>query len=113
MRSALGVPVMAAAFFVVLAAGFLLIIGQPPFATLKDLVLFAFGDTYSLSETLVKTTPILLCALAVILPARLGLISVGADGQLYLGALVGTGLGSDAGIESFEQTEAVMRRGRV
>lgn len=92
MRSALGVPVMAAAFFVLLAAGFLLIIGQPPVATLRDLVLFAFGDAYSFSETLVKTTPILLCALAVILPARLGLISVGADGQLYLGALVGTGL---------------------
>ena len=45
---------------------------------------------YSTSESLVKATPILLCALAVILPARLGLISVGAEGQLYLGALVGT-----------------------
>ena len=57
-----------------------------------DLAVYAFGDTYSISESLVKATPILFCALAVILPARLGLISVGADGQLYLGALVGTGV---------------------
>ena len=51
---------------------------------------YAFGDDYSTSESLVKATPILLCALAVILPARLGLITVGGEGQLYLGALVGT-----------------------
>ena len=42
------------------------------------------------SESLVKATPILLCALAVILPARLGLITVGGEGQLYFGALTGT-----------------------
>ena len=41
-------------------------------------------------ESLVKATPILLCALAVILPARLGLITVGGEGQLYFGALTGT-----------------------
>jgi general nucleoside transport system permease protein len=54
------------------------------------MVLFAVGDTYSLSETLVKTAPILLCALATLLPARLGLVSVGADGQLFMGAIFGT-----------------------
>jgi len=81
---------LATLFFVVLAALFLVIIGQPPVATLLDLVFFAFGDAYSISESLVKAIPILFCALAVIVPARLGLISVGADGQLYLGALTGT-----------------------
>ena len=52
----------------------------------------AFGDNYSISESFVKATPILLCALAVILPARLGLISVGGEGQLYFGALTGTAI---------------------
>jgi general nucleoside transport system permease protein len=78
------------AIFFLTAAGFFLIIGQPPMATLADMVLFAVGDTYSLSETLVKTAPILLCALATLLPARLGLVSVGADGQLFMGAIFGT-----------------------
>ena len=72
-----------AVIFAAVAMAFFLSIGKPPLATLTDMVMFAVGDTYSLSETLVKTAPILLCALATILPARLGLVSVGADGQLF------------------------------
>ena len=76
--------------FFLTAAGFFVIIGKPPIATLADMAMFAVGDSYSLSETLVKTTPILLCALATLLPARLGLVSVGADGQLFMVAIFGT-----------------------
>jgi general nucleoside transport system permease protein len=76
--------------FVLVAMAFFLSIGKPPLRTLTDMILFAVGDTYSLSETLVKTAPILLCALATILPARLGLVSVGADGQFFIGAIFGT-----------------------
>jgi len=80
----------AAAAFVVVACAFFLAIGQPPLAMLGKMAVFAFGDLFAWSETLVKATPILLCALALIVPARLGLVSVGADGQLYFGALCGT-----------------------
>lgn len=83
-------PLLAALAFGLLASIFLVAIGQPPLRTLAAMADYAFGDAYSLSETLVKATPILLCALATILPARLGLISVGAEGQLYFGALAGT-----------------------
>jgi simple sugar transport system permease protein len=76
--------------FFLTAVAFFVTIGKPPIATLADMVRFAVGDSYSLSETLVKTTPILLCALATLLPARLGLVSVGADGQLFIGAMFGT-----------------------
>ena len=79
-----------AVLFLVLASVFLLAVGRPPFVTLLTMVEYAFGDNYSISESLVKATPILLCAFAVILPARLGLITVGGEGQLYLGALLGT-----------------------
>lgn len=78
------------AAFLIAASIFLATIGRPPLATLSQMALYAFGDSYSLSESLVKATPILLCALAVILPARLGLITVGGEGQLYFGALTGT-----------------------
>ncbi len=78
--------------FIVVGAAFFLLIGKPPIRTLTDMVLFAVGDRYSLSETLVKTAPILLCALATLVPARLGLVSVGADGQLFIGAIFGTAI---------------------
>jgi simple sugar transport system permease protein len=34
--------------------------------------------------------PLLLCALAVLLPARLGLVNVGGEGQIYMGAWLAT-----------------------
>ena len=64
------------ATFLLAAMIFLFAIGRPPLTTLGQMALYAFGDSYSISESFVKATPILLCALAVILPARLGLISV-------------------------------------
>jgi ABC-type uncharacterized transport system permease subunit len=76
--------------FLGLASAFLLAVGRPPLATLATMTVYAFGDGYSTSESLVKATPILLCAFAVILPARLGLITVGGEGQIYFGALLGT-----------------------
>src|SRR5579883_2521811 len=94
MSAATRIRIMAAigggAAFLIAAAIFLTAIGRPPLVTLSQMVLYAFGDAYSLSESLVKATPILLCALSVILPARLGLITVGAEGQLYFGALTGS-----------------------
>ncbi|MGE0844927.1 MAG: ABC transporter permease [Flavobacteriaceae bacterium] len=89
-RNMLATMSMTSAGFVVVALFFFLAIGQPPLKTLADMVLFAVGDSYSLSETLLKTAPILLCALAAAVPGRLGLISVGAEGQLHVGAIFGT-----------------------
>lgn len=67
-------------------------LGKSPFPLLAQILNGAFGSAYGLTETFVKTTPILLCALATALPARLGLLTVGASGQFYLGAWCGTGL---------------------
>lgn len=78
--------------FLILAVALFVGLGQPPLQTLAALVQFAVGDSYSLSQTLAKTTPILLCALAAAVPGRLGLISVGAEGQLHAGAIAGTAL---------------------
>lgn len=76
--------------FVAVTCMFFAVIGQPPVQTFIDMIVFAVGDSYSLSETLIKTSPILLCALAAAVPGRLGLISVGAEGQLHIGAIFGT-----------------------
>jgi len=78
--------------FLFLAAAFFAALGKPPLAMLYSLVVYAVGDAYSVSQTFAKTTPILLCALAIAVPGRLGLISVGAEGQLHAGAIFGTGI---------------------
>ena len=45
-----------------------------------------------LSDTLVKTSPILLTALACILAFRMKLWNIGADGQMFMGAWAATGV---------------------
>ncbi len=91
LRAASGGAV-AFALFIVLASAFFLGIGTNPLTMLTEIARSAWGDGYALGETLLRATPILLCALATIVPARAGLISVGAEGQLYFGALAGTGV---------------------
>lgn len=78
--------------FVLASLGFFLINGRDPWTLFLQMLDGAFGDFYSLSESLVQAAPIMLTALAVAVPARLGLISVGGEGQMYFGAIVGTGV---------------------
>lgn len=80
-----------AAVFVLLAGAFFLIIGRSPLAMFAEIADAAAGSGYAIGESLLRATPILLCALATLVPARLGLVSVGAEGQFYAGALAGTG----------------------
>jgi general nucleoside transport system permease protein len=64
----------------------LLIQGRNPLLTYADMFGATLGGAYGRSEVLVVMIPVLLCALAVALPARVGLVNVGAEGQLYIGA---------------------------
>lgn len=75
-----------------LAVGALLILlsGADPIAAYRALFAESFFDYWGLSNTLVKTSPMLLAGLAVILPYKAGLFNIGAEGQIYLGGLFGT-----------------------
>jgi general nucleoside transport system permease protein len=75
-----------------LLVGSLLIVatGADPVAAYVSLFGEAFFDYYGFAATLVKLSPILLAGLAVAVPLRAGLFNIGAEGQIYLGALFGT-----------------------
>jgi simple sugar transport system permease protein len=47
-------------------------------------------DYWGFAATLVKMCPLLLAGLAVLLPLRAGLFNIGAEGQIYIGALLAT-----------------------
>jgi general nucleoside transport system permease protein len=51
------------------------------------LFLGAFGDAFSLQNTLLRAAPLMLTALCVALPARAGLTVIGGEGALVMGAL--------------------------
>jgi general nucleoside transport system permease protein len=87
-----GILLTSSALFVAVALAFFALNVSTPWTAFVQMVQGAYGDGFALSITLVKATPILLCALSVALPARMGLITVGAEGQLYFGALTGTAI---------------------
>lgn len=68
----------------------LLITGKDPIQSYADIFKSTLGSFYGFSEVLVSMIPMLITALAVALPARAGLINVGGEGQLYLGAALAT-----------------------
>jgi simple sugar transport system permease protein len=68
----------------------LLISGKDPFQSYKDIFSSTLGSAYGFSEVLVAMIPMLITALAVALPSRVGLINVGGEGQLYIGAAFAT-----------------------
>ena len=64
--------------------------GKDPLRAYRDTLIYVFGNTYGFSELLVRMAPLLLTSVAVALPSRLGLINVGGEGQLYMGAWLAT-----------------------
>lgn len=64
----------------------LLLQGRNPIDAYAAMFATTFGTPFGRSEIVVKAIPLMLCALAVALPARVGLVNVGGEGQLYVGA---------------------------
>ena len=81
IRYALITAIALAAF-----AAILLLAGKDPLKAYVDTFRQTLGNGYGFSELLVRMTPLILTAVAVAIPSRLGLINVGGEGQLYLGA---------------------------
>ena len=80
-------PLLAIAF--TLAVGGLLVAwaGAPVGRSYALLLEGGFGSRFALTETLARATPLILTGLAAAIAFRTRLFNIGAEGQLYLGAL--------------------------
>ena len=88
VSAAIPVGSVLAAFL--LGAGVLAAAGVNPLAVYAELLGDPFGSVFGLAETIVKATPLILTGLAVLLPARMRLWNIGAEGQLQFGAIGAT-----------------------
>jgi general nucleoside transport system permease protein len=86
----LSVLAAGAAVILLVAVGLVLLAGASPLEAASGLIAGAFGDTYSIAETLVTAVPIALVALGVTPALRAGIFPVGSEGQLAIGAAVAT-----------------------
>jgi simple sugar transport system permease protein len=94
-RSLLGVFLAFALFGV-----FLALIGRDPVDAYASFINGTLRSKVGLSEICVKMIPFVLTGLAATIPARVGLINVGGEGQLYIGAWAATGVALYSGLGS-------------
>ena len=66
---------------------FIALNGIDPIAVYRVLYLGAFGTLFSLETTLTLAAPLMLTALCTAIPARAGLLVIGAEGALVVGGL--------------------------
>jgi len=66
--------------------------GANPLFVYQRMASVAFGDLYGWSDTTVKATPLILAGLGVSIAFRMRLWNIGAEGQLFLGALFASGV---------------------
>ncbi len=77
----------------ILSGIILLVTGHDPIATWGRLLDRGFFASGAMSATLVSATPLLLTGLAAAAAFRMQIWNIGAEGQLYLGAIGASGIG--------------------
>lgn len=87
-------PMLALAATVVVASLLALIAGGNPFAVLGLIIKGALGSKFALLETLNRATPLIFTGLSVAVAFRAKLWNIGAEAQLYAGAVITVALGT-------------------
>lgn len=86
------VPIVSIVAALLLGAIILSISGHNPAQVYAAMLEGSFGTQNGLAETIVKAIPLLLAGLGVSIAFRMLLWNIGAEGQLYMGAIFSTGL---------------------
>jgi general nucleoside transport system permease protein len=89
-------PLAAIAVAMLLAAVPLALAGADLGAAYRQMAVASVGSRFALAETLTRAIPLIFTGLAVAVAFRARLWNIGAEGQLYLGAVAAVALGSGA-----------------
>ena len=92
----LGLPLAALMCTVVIASLLAMIAGANPLMVIGLILKGAFGSKFALFETLNRATPLIFTGLAVAVAFRARLWNIGAEAQLYAGAVITVVLGTGA-----------------
>ena len=96
-------PVGAVAFTMLVSALLVLWAGAPVTQTYGLLLQGGFGSVFALSETFTRAIPLMLTGLAATVAFKARLFNIGAEGQLYAGALAAVAVGGMHGGTGFDQ----------
>ncbi|MDE5716261.1 MAG: ABC transporter permease [Lachnospiraceae bacterium] len=85
--SELGKSLAAIGIALVIGALFILISGESPIKAYGALLKGALGSPKSIANTISKSIPLAFTGLAVALGSRCGMLNIGAEGQMHIGAM--------------------------
>jgi len=97
----LGAPLLALLFTLAVSSLLVAWAGAPVGRAYVLLLQGGFGSRFALTETLTRATPLIFTGLAVAVAFRARLFNIGAEGQLYLGALAAVAVGGLHGGEGY------------
>ena len=92
-RMQLAAPLLAIAFTLAVSSLLVAWAGAPVGRAYALLLEGGFGSTFAWSETLTRATPLILTGLSAAVAFRARLFNIGAEGQLYAGALAAVAIG--------------------
>lgn len=95
-------PFVAVAFTLLMSSLLVAWAGAPVGRAYALLLEGGFGSRFALTETLTRATPLMLTGLAAAVAFRARLFNIGAEGQLYLGALAAVAVGGLSGGTGFD-----------
>jgi simple sugar transport system permease protein len=98
----LAAPFAAVAVTLCISSLLVLWAGAPVGRTFALLLQGGFGSVFALSETLTRAVPLILTGLAATVAFKARLFNIGAEGQLYAGALAAVALGGMHGGSGLE-----------
>lgn len=88
------IPVVAIAVSLLIGSIIILAQGASSLEAYAALLSGAFGNAYNLSNSLVMATPLILTGLGIALAARCGVINLGGEGQIIMGGIFATFVGT-------------------
>ncbi|HVU12291.1 MAG TPA: ABC transporter permease [Phototrophicaceae bacterium] len=80
-------PIIAVLLAFVAGAVLLVIVGADPIKAYGSMIDGAFGNQANLLRTLTRATPLLIIAVGICIAFRAGVINIGAEGQVFIGAI--------------------------
>ncbi len=108
-------PLMAVVASLSIAGVLIALAGAPVFEAYKVIFVGAFGSKFAITETLTRATPLIVTGLAAAVAFRARIWNIGAEGQLYMGALLATAVGYQnfLGLPSFALIPLLIVTGAV
>ncbi|MER8547868.1 MULTISPECIES: ABC transporter permease [unclassified Mesorhizobium] len=87
------IPLAALIVGMALFSVFIALVGNSPVQLYETMWRGGFGSWFSIQNSLSRAAPLLLAALCVALPARLGLVVIGGEGAIVLGGVAAAAIG--------------------